>query len=268
MPASNASRIAVILYTVREYASAPAEAARTLRRIRKIGYENVQVSGGPFISIDPGTMRKMADDAGLGIVGAHVGLDDFRNNLNAVIDRLHTYGCRYAAIPSFSYGEGTLAKWKAFGKECDRIGKRLKRDGIKLQYHNHAFEFEKLGVRGGKGGRTRFDILMASSSRGALQCELDVGWVARGGYDPAAVLAGLKGRVDQVHAKDWGVVLHEPIWRAVGEGGLNWNAIVKAGKAAGVKMWIVEQDDCPVTHNPFKSIAISFDNLMAMPLGR
>ena len=107
---------------------------------------------------------------------------------------------------------------------------------------------------------------MKSADPELLQSELDVAWVARGGYDPAAILTAIKGRVDQVHAKDWGVVNQEPVWRAVGEGGLNWKTIVKAGKAAGVKMWTVEQDTCPVTNDPFKSIAGSYENLMGMPL--
>ena len=264
MPKSKSSRLAVILYTLRDFAATPAQAARTLKRVRKIGYENVQVSAGAFIAIDPGEMRKMADDAGVKIIGAHIGLEQFQESMDRVIDRIQTYGAGHVAIPSFSYGEGDRQTWKSFARECNRIGRRLQRDGIRLQYHNHAFEFEKLGVRGGKGGNTRFEILMENSNPMFLQSELDLGWAARGAYDPVAVLASLKGRVDQVHAKDWGVVLHEPIWRAVGEGGLNWPAIVKAGKAAGVKMWIVEQDTCPVTNDPFKSIAISFENMMAM----
>lgn len=266
MPKSKSSRIAVILYTLRDYAETAAQARRTLKRVRKIGYENIQVSAGSWIGIDPCEMRTMADDAGLTIVGAHIGLDAFQKDIDAEIARLRAYGCVYAAIPSFSYGSGTVAAWKAFGKTCNRIGRKLLKEGIHLQYHNHAFEFEKLGVRGGKGGKTRFEVLMEASDPKLLQSELDVAWAARGGYDPAALLRSLKGRVDQVHAKDWGVLVHEPIWRAVGEGGLNWPAIAKAGKAAGVKTWIVEQDDCPVTNDPFKSIAISFENLMEMAI--
>jgi len=264
MPNSKSSKIAVILYTLRDFAATPAQAARTLKRIRKIGYENIQVSAGAFISLDPGEMRQMADDAGLKIIGSHYGLEEFRSSTDRVIDRVKTYGCSHIAIPSFSYGEGNLQTWKSFAKECNKIGRKLLREGIHLQYHNHAFEFEKLGVRGGKGGRTRFEILMENSDPRYLQSELDLGWVSRGAYDPVDVLAMVKGRVDQVHAKDWGVLLHDPVWRAVGEGGLNWSAIVKAAKAAGVKMWIVEQDDCPMTNDPFKSIAISYENLMEM----
>ena len=107
---------------------------------------------------------------------------------------------------------------------------------------------------------------MDNTGGDTLQAELDVAWVARSGYDPAEVLNGLVGRVDQIHAKDWGVVGDTPVWRAVGEGGLNWKAIVQSCNAAGVNTYIVEQDSCPITNDPFKSIAISFENLMNMNL--
>jgi len=266
MAKSRSSKIAVILYTLRDYAENRAQALRTLKRVRKIGYENIQVSGDEFSQMDPQDMRNMADDVGLRIVSAHVDLKEFQNDIEAVVARIQAYGCNYVAIASFSDGNGTAAAWKSFAKECNHIGRRLQKDGIHLQYHNHHFEFEKLGVRGGKGGTTKFDVLMGNSNPKYLQSELDLAWVARGGYDPAAILADVKGRVDHVHAKDWGVVGSDPVWRAVGEGGLNWPSIVKAAKTARVKMWIVEQDNCPITNDPFRSIAVSFENLMQMPL--
>ncbi|MBE3070708.1 MAG: sugar phosphate isomerase/epimerase, partial [Planctomycetes bacterium] len=71
---------------------------------------------------------------------------------------------------------------------------------------------------------------------------------------------------DQVHLKDWRLIGGEPAWTEVGEGNLNWPAILKACKAARVRHYIVEQDDCPVTKDPFRSIAVSLRNLRAMGL--
>lgn len=264
MPAPDASNIALILYTLREFADSTEEAATTLKRVREMGYENIQVSAQLFISLDPGQMRQLADDAGLKIIGAHVNCDNMVENLQAEIDRIHTYGAAYMAIPSFHAENGTADEWKAFAGQCNEIGARLKEENIHLQYHNHAHEFEKLAVVDGQGGRTGFDILMAETDPNLLQSELDLAWVSRGAYDPVVILNQVAGRVDQVHAKDWGIVGGEPGWRAVGEGGLNWPAIIEACKHAGVKTYTVEQDNCPVTNDPFKSSAISFQNLSNM----
>ncbi|MDA0321302.1 MAG: sugar phosphate isomerase/epimerase [Verrucomicrobia bacterium] len=263
MSKSRASKIAAITYTLRDLAKKPSDVPKVLKKVRKIGYLNIQASGGLYIELPPAELRKMADDAGLKIIGAHIGLADMQNDLSAVVDQLETYGTRYVSIPIVNPDKKTAAEWRRLSRQFEIEAKRLSKHGIILQYHNHAHEFEKFGIRGGKGGATAHEIIMQNSS---LQAELDVAWVARGGYDPADYLAGLKGRADQIHAKDWGIVNGQPEWRAVGEGGLNWKAIVKAAKTARVKMYIVEQDNCPVTNDPLKSIAISFENLMQMPL--
>ena len=151
-------------------------------------------------------------------------------------------------------------------REFTHLGKALRKEGITLQYHNHHFEFHKFGRRSGLGGRTGLDILYSATDPRYLQAEIDTGWVARGGGDPADWCARLKGRMDQVHVKDWLILGGEPAWAEVGEGNLNWPAIVRACHMAGVKHYIVEQDQCPVTKDPFKSIAVSLRNLQRLGL--
>ena len=51
----------------------------------------------------------------------------------------------------------------------------------------------------------------------------------------------------------------------VGEGNLNWEAILEAGKASGTRWYIVEQDRC-YDRDPFESLKISFHNLKGMGL--
>jgi sugar phosphate isomerase/epimerase len=48
----------------------------------------------------------------------------------------------------------------------------------------------------------------------------------------------------------------------VGEGNLNWSAILKAAKSAGVKWFIIEQDTC--YRDPFDSLETSLKNLREM----
>jgi sugar phosphate isomerase/epimerase len=51
----------------------------------------------------------------------------------------------------------------------------------------------------------------------------------------------------------------------VGEGNLNWSAIIKAAADASVQFAVVEQDNC-YDRDPFESLAISYRNLKAMGL--
>ena len=51
----------------------------------------------------------------------------------------------------------------------------------------------------------------------------------------------------------------------IGEGNMNWVAILAAADEAGVEWYLVEQDDC-YERDPFESLAISNRNLREMGL--
>ena len=267
MAARKPSQIAVTMYTLRDFCNSPEDIVRTLARVRKIGYTDIQISGSGLMAVHPPDLARMAADSGLRIIGSHIGLQLMRDGLKNVVWRLHEWNCDYTAIPYMPPEERTtLEDWKARAKEFVALGRALAREGITLQYHNHAFEFQKFGGKDGVGGKAALEILYASTAPKALQAEIDVAWVARGGGDPAAWCRRVKGRMDQVHLKDWMMIGEEPSWTEVGAGNLNMPAVLAACKAAGVKTYIVEQDACPVTNDPFKSIAISYKNLRKMGL--
>jgi sugar phosphate isomerase/epimerase len=237
-----------------------------MKRVKQIGYDAAQISGvGP---IAPDELRDIMLDAGVEPIGAHVDVGQFRDNLQGVIADCHAWGIEYVAIPWLDFSKlTTTADWKALAKEFNGFGKILAKEDIVLQYHNHMFEFEKFGIKNGRGGTMFLDLLYSYTDPCYLQAELDLGWVARGNQSPVAWVNKMKGRLDQVHLKDWGVMKNEPVWRAIGEGGIDWPAVFKAFKAAGTIHHIVEQDSCPITNDPFLSLKVSRQNLKAMGLG-
>ena len=258
--------IAAQLYTLRDFVKTPEDIARTMERVKKIGYDAAQISGvGP---IDPAELRKIMLGAGVTPIGAHVGVEQFRNDLAGVIDTCHKWGVGYVAIPWLDASKlATLDAWKALAREFNGFGRALAGEGIVLQYHNHMFEFEKFGVKNGKGGQMFLDLLFKYTNPKYLQAELDLGWVARGNQSPVAWVRKMANRLDQVHLKDWGVLKDQPVWRAIGEGGICWPCVFQACKAAGTSYYIVEQDSCPITNDPFLSLAVSRKNIKAMGLG-
>jgi sugar phosphate isomerase/epimerase len=256
--------IAAQLYTLREHLKTPAEVVKTLALVRKIGYDHAQISG--VCPMDPAELRKIMMDAGVEPVGAHIGLNQFREEEKKVLATCHAWGVQYVAIPWLSRENcKTLADWKKLFKEFEGYAKRFAKEGIVVQYHNHMFEFEKFGIKNGAGGKTILDMMYENTK--LLQAELDFGWVVRGGHCPVAWAKKMKGRLDQVHFKDWGVINDKPEWRAIGEGGIGWVDVFKACKASGTSYYIVEQDSCPVTNDPFLSLAISRKNIKAMGIG-
>lgn len=261
MAKKNKPIVAAQLYTFRDFLQDPKMMPKTFAKIKKIGYDAAQISGlGP---IDATELRNIMIGEGVEPIGAHVSLAQFREDTKKAIQDCKDWGVKYVAIPWMATPENpTAATWKAYAKEFDKYAAILAKEDIVLQYHNHMFEFEQVGIKGGKGGATALEILYGSTK--LLQAELDFGWVVRGGNDPVAWATKMNGRIDQVHLKDWSIYKNEVTWRALGEGRIQWPEIIKACKKSGTHTFIVEQDSCFVTNEPFKSLKISREYLASL----
>ncbi|MHC4884474.1 MAG: sugar phosphate isomerase/epimerase family protein [Planctomycetota bacterium] len=252
-------RLGVQLYTLREYMQTPKQMATTLKKVAKMGYTQVQISGiGPVDALD---FKKMLDDAGLVATGHHCGMADLRSDLIGLIDKLHAWNVDYTAVAYLAPEDRkNAAGYRARGKEMAKFGAELRKEGVALQYHNHAFELHRYK------DKTGLDLIYENSDRKTLQAEIDTYWISAGGADPIQWIESMKGRMDQIHFKD-GVMLNDQFTICeVGQGNLNWKGIIAASKAIGVKTAFVEQDVCPVTKNPFKSLKMSYDFLRSKGL--
>lgn len=263
-------RVAAQMFGFREFTKTAADAAKAMKRVKKIGYDYAQISGfGPIPAAD---IRALCLDAGVTPIGAHIGLPKFREDWKKVVADCKDLGISYVAIPWLdAKQQKSLADWKKLFREFEGYAKRFAAEGITVQYHNHDFEFRQYGVKRGAGGKALLDMLYEGTT--ALQAELDLGWVARGGCNPVNWVRKVAGRMDQVHFKDWCPM--EPTekdpnrnwgFRAIGQGSLDWPEILKACKKAGVRDFIVEQDSCPVTGDPFLEYGISRKYLATLGL--
>lgn len=246
------------LYTLREFLKTPEDVAKTLKRVREIGYQAVQVSGmGP---IDPLELKKIADAEGLEICATHIGFARLRDEVESVIEDHKLWGCKYVGLGAMPNEYRTSKEgYLQFAKEASVIARKLADAGLSFIYHNHAFEFVKFE------GKTGLEILYSESDKEVFNAEIDTFWVQKGGADPADWIRKVKGRMDVVHFKDMVINSQgEQIMAEVGEGNLNWPAIIQACKEIGVKWHVVEQDVCQ--RDPFESLAISLKNLHAMGL--
>jgi sugar phosphate isomerase/epimerase len=250
--------LAAQLYTVREHAQTTADLADSLRRIRDIGYKAVQVSGiGP---IEPVKVKAMVDDLELTICNTHTPYQALWHDPDAVIEQHHLWGCHHVAIGSMpqEYREEGEAGYRRFAAEASAVGERLSRAGLTFSYHNHSFEFVRFGPR------TGLDLIYEESDPRYLQAEIDTYWVQHGGGDPAVWIRKLARRMPVVHLKDMVILDGQQAMAEIGEGNLNWPAILDACRAAAVEWYAVEQDTCQ--RDPFESLAISYNNLRAMGL--
>lgn len=252
--------LAAQLYTVRQFVQTAPDLAASLKKVRSIGYTAVQVSGiGPIPDAD---VKAMVTDVGLTICITHTSPAELWNDLDRVIARHKLWGCRHVAIGSMpqTYREQGEAGFRQFAVEASAIGERLVAAGLDFSYHNHSFEFVRIGRR------TGLDVIFDESDPRYLKAEPDTYWIQHGGGDPAAWIRRCAGRAPLIHLKDMLITpQREQRYAEVGSGNLNWPAIFAAAQEAGVEWSIVEQDEC-YERDPFDSIAISYAYLHGLGL--
>lgn len=256
------TQICLQLYTLRDFLKTPADIAATLKRVRAIGYDAVQVSGmGPIPAKD---LRNMLDGEGLICAATHTGIDRIKAAAQEVIDENLALGSKLTAIGGFFKQTSALADWEAFVSEFGPLCETFERGGVRMGYHNHSHEFIRTDP---PEPVVPMQYLLQKLPKSAW-IEFDTYWVQHGGGDPAAWIEKVSGRIPVVHLKDMAVARVDGKVTAqmaeVGEGNLNWPAILQACKRAGVQWYSIEQDVCQ--RDPFESVAISLRNVRAMGL--
>ncbi len=225
-------QIALQLYTVRRLAAQ--DLAGTLRAVAAAGYRAVELAGLPETA--PGDLARLLTDVGLRAVASHEGIEGLRADGMGVAKRLADLGCPRIIVPWMPEADRrTVDDVRRFAAELSGFAQALAGHDIRLGYHNHAFEFERLD------GTTIWDILLAELAP-EVEIELDVYWTAAGGRDPVAEIRATADRVHLLHMKDRSSG-PEPHDEPPGQGILPFPQIVEVARAAGVEWYIVEQDE-------------------------
>lgn len=246
-------QIAAQLYTLRNFLKTPADIATSLKKVRAIGYEAVQVSGmGPIPEAD---LVAICRGEGLTICGTHEPGATILDQPEAVIERLQKLGCTLTAYPypaGIEFGDAECVA--TLIRKLDAAGAKLREAGFTLTYHNHATEFYRAN------GRTILRQIYDETDPANVKSELDTYWVQYGGGNPVQWVQDMAGRIPWLHCKDYAVTAdNKVVYAEVGNGNLDWPAILSAAEAGGCEWFIVEQDTCP--GDPFDSLAASFEFL-------
>ena len=247
------------LYTVRDSCKTIEGIAETLSKVAEIGYTEVQVSG--FGPVDMKEVGRLARESGLAVVATHTGWNRCLTKLDEVVEDHKALGCPHPAIGGLPAEYRTADGIKRFVDELAPVAERLAAEGMDFSYHNHNHELVRLD-----GGKTWLATLYETADPAVLKAEIDTYWIQAGGGDPAEWIRRHAGREPLVHFKDMAIdVERKQRFAEIGEGNLNWPAIIAACEEGGVEHALVEQDQC-YDRDPFESLAISYRNMRAMGL--
>lgn len=249
-------KIGLQLYSIREDMEKDMDSA--LRQVKEMGYECVEFAG--YFGHSAEEVKAMLDKYGLECVSVHQAPQLFVDEGQKAVDYIKTLGVKYAAVPW--YEKDKLAgspEWDNTVKMFTEVAELLKKNGIKMMYHNHDFEFNKVD------GKFILDWIYDTIPQDLIEPEVDTCWVHYAGYNPAEYLLKYSGRINIVHLKDFacknlgGGPVYALIdedgnekkgskedngfeFRPVGHGIQDIPSIIEASEKAGASVLIVEQD--------------------------
>ena len=244
------------LYSLRELL--PTDFDGTLKAIDAAGYTEVEAAG--FYAMSAQDFKQSMDKAALRCVSAHYPLTMLQPNLENVLNYAKDAGLQYVVCSSPSlkdpskvkispkdpgYHEAwvqafTVDDWKWNAEQFNQIAGRVKGFGMKFGYHNHTAEFHKIGKTLG------YDVLIQQTDPELVTFEMDCGWVAVAGYNPAEYLTKYPTRISMLHVKDFDLKNRkEPLQSTeLGHGTIDYRPIFEAAKKGGhITHYFVEQEE-------------------------
>jgi sugar phosphate isomerase/epimerase len=234
------------LYTLRSVINE--NPAKILAQLEGAGYTEVEAVRGNLDRIWDGLKQTK-----LKPVSLHIDTQYFtsqQDKLGPALDDAKAKGFQFAVCPYIApQDRGGVDVIKKLAEVLNKAGEKCKASGMRLAYHNHAFEFEP--VPG--GGKTLLDVLLESTDPKLVALEMDIMWVGVGGADAVGLLRKYKGRVPLMHVKDLGAGVQPQFneripreaFKEVGSGTLEIPKILKAAMENGVEHFFVEQDQTP-----------------------
>lgn len=257
----SSDNLGVQLYTVRN--TIEKDPLGILRRIQEIGYKEIEATYGTLQVVS-----KALKQTNLRPVSLHIDEGIFMGGgakLDEAFANAKSLGFKFAVVPYIApEHRGGPDMFKELADKLNKFGEQAKANGMRLCYHNHAFEYQTFD------GQTGLEMLMRGTDKNLVGLELDIFWASVAGQNPVDVLKRYSGRVPLLHLKDksknFGQVQYnekvpKDTFKEVGNGSIDIAAVLKAAEAEGVEHYFVEQDQ--TSGDPLDSLAASYKNLSA-----
>jgi len=226
--------LALQLYSVRE--DCARDLLGTLKAVADMGYDGVEFAG--YYGRRADELRKMLDDLGLRVAGTHIGIETLLGDeLRKTVDFNRVLGNRFLIVPWLpDERRSSKATWLETARLMNKIAEKVKREGMRVGYHNHAVEFQPME------GELPWDIFLGATDPKVVM-QLDTGNAMYGGVSASGVLDTMKrypGRAAIVHLKEFSSTNERAL---IGEGEMKWKEFFSLCETIGGTEWyIVEQE--------------------------
>ncbi|MBQ3796547.1 MAG: sugar phosphate isomerase/epimerase [Butyrivibrio sp.] len=255
-------------------------ALRTLESIKSAGYDGIELNEfmirpTPFIvrlltkfagmpTGNSGKLdwKKLISESGLKVISLHSYLNSIEENPEAAAKEALSFGTDTVVITGmYRFDYGNFAEVKKLAVRLNMAGKALLPYGVKLLYHNHNVELQRVSEE-----KTAYDLIVENTDPQYVNFELDTYWMADGGADVTALVNKLSDRMVMWHINDRGCRKKGPFITPIlkedaaelGTGNMPLDAILETVKAnTGVEAIVLETHKNWIDNDPIKSLTVS-----------
>ncbi|WP_022766095.1 sugar phosphate isomerase/epimerase family protein [Butyrivibrio sp. XPD2006] len=255
-------------------------ALSTLRAIKCAGYDGIELNDfmikpTPFIvrlltkfaGMPTGNggkldWKKLISESGLKVISLHSYLNSIEENPEAVAKEALSFGTNTVVITGmYRFDYGNASEVKKLAERLNNAGKALLPYGVKLLYHNHNVELQKISE-----DKTAYDVIIENTDPQYVNFELDTYWIADGGADVTALIDKLSDRMVMWHINDRGCRKKGPFITPIlkedaaelGTGNMALDTILENVRATSkVEAIVLETHKNWIDNDPVKSLIVS-----------
>jgi sugar phosphate isomerase/epimerase len=236
------------------------DVAGTLKQVANFGYQELETFGysdGKLFGMPVKEFTSLVKSLNMKIVSGHYGTGQANptakgtlvNEWERAVADAKEAGQEYMMVAYLQDSERkSLDDYKKVCALINKSAEVCKKYGIRLGYHNHAFEFDKID------NQVPYDLMLKELDAKNVAMEMDLFWVVNAGQDPLQYFAKYPGRFEQWHVKDMDKV-DSKLQVNVGTGRIDFKSIFAKAKQSGLKHFYVEQEAYPI--GPVESVKAS-----------
>ncbi|WP_128102224.1 sugar phosphate isomerase/epimerase [Paenibacillus sp. DCT19] len=254
-------------------------ALQTLLAIKNAGYESIELNDFMIhksslliklmtkfsgMSIGNGgklDWPKLIEESGLKVVSLHSNLGSIENDAKAIADEAKKFGTDTVVITGmYKFNYSRLDDVEELAERLNQAGKALSEEGVRLLYHNHNVELQKVTSE-----KTAYDIIIEETDPAYVNFEFDSYWMTDGGANVPALMEKLGSRMKLWHITDRGYTKSGPYMTPIlkenvtelGYGNMDLDTLSAIAIKHGVEGVILETHKNWVDNDPIKSLQVS-----------
>lgn len=255
------------------------KAEKTLKAIKDAGYDAIELND--FMIHKTGITVKLLtkfagmpigngggldwptliENSGLKVVSLHSYLNTIEEDPQAIAEEAKCFGTDTVVITAmYRYDYSSLSEVESLAARLNAAGKALAQYGIRLLYHNHNVEMQRVAEN-----RTAFDVLIEETDPQYVNFEFDSYWATDSGANVHALMEKLGSRLKLWHITDRGCRQTGPYMTPIleessvelGTGNMDLEGLAEIAVRNGVEGVVLETHKNWIDKDPIESLQIS-----------